>query len=251
MNLYRLLCLPISLVLAQAQAAQPKLWLRGTHFIVHSVKAGERVEFRLTPRVVKTGRGGVPGYELIDHASRVVRRVPGFEEPTTVSYTAQADGLNALVVKGQRSWYHVDSAGRPFMVKAAQRRALHHRGTDRPLYFVVPKGASRFQLIITCPDKREGATIHVTDPDGTEVFTATDWYHAPRRIKLTAAPEHQGRVWSFHTTKPKLVGKPYGLDDVVVCFSRNIPAFVSTKPEWLRSVLVASGEVEEGKLAPR
>lgn len=243
------ICLLFAIPLAEEQAKPPKLYLRGTHFIVYSVKAGERVSLKLTPRVVKTDRADLRGYEVIDHASRVIARVPGFEEPTTVSYAARAGGLNALVVKGRRSWYHVDSGERPIMISAGQRRPLHHKGTGRPIYFLVPKGVPRFQFIIICPDKREGATVRIFDPDGKQVFEETDWYHKPRRIKLNAAPKQQGRVWSFRTIPPRLMGKPYGLDDVIVCFDRRIPPFVATDPGWLVRGLLAAGEIAAGQLA--
>ena len=69
------------------------------------VGAGETVSLRVSPRIVRAARSGLPGCEVIDHTSTVVQRVASFEEPTTVSYSAEARGLNALVVKGQRSWY--------------------------------------------------------------------------------------------------------------------------------------------------
>jgi len=230
-------------------AADAPVYMRGTHFIVYAVEAGERVQMRLAPRPMKKGTLSSPGYELIDHASRVVANVPGIDGPTTIRYIAEAGGLNALAAKGGRGWYSVDGLGRPFVVRASQRRAFHHKGVGRPIYFMVPQGVRSFQVIVTCPDKREGATVRVFDPNGKQVFEGTDWYHTPHRIKLRATPEQQGRAWSFRTASAKLKGKPYGWDDVVVCFAGKIPPFVSTCADWLARVLVAAGEVEAGQVA--
>ena len=249
MNVCQIVCLPLISVLAQPAAGHKALFLRGAHFVVYTVKAGETVRLDLTPRILKNRRSALPAYEVIDHRSAPALPKTVFDKPVSLSYKAAADGLNALVVTGHRNWYRVDSRGRPTMVCARQRRPLHFRGRDFPIYFLVPKDAKGFRLFITCPDRREGATLRVLDPDGTKVFEETDWYHKTRRVAIKAPPRHRGRVWSFRTANPREIGKPYSLDDVVVCFDAGIPPFVATDRGNLVAVLLASGEVDAGQVA--
>lgn len=231
-------------------AGRLPLYLRGTQFVVYSVRAADRVEFDFQPMVMKGVPSGLPGYEVIDHASDVIARVACIEQPVTVSYLADEAGLNALVLRPQRHWCRIDGRGRPFVVRAAQSRPIHFKGVCPPLYFLVPRGVSAFAVIVMCPDKREGGTLQVFAPSGEKLCEETDWFHKPRRVKVSAPAEYQGRSWWLRTADPKLLGKPYGVDDVVLCFDAGIPPFVSLDPTWLVSVLTAAGEVAPDQLSP-
>ena len=113
----------------------------------------------------------------------------------------------------------------------------------------MPKGVETVALHIMCPDKREGATLQVFNPDGEKVFEETDWFHEERSIRVEAPPGHRGRVWSFVAHDPRKKGHPYAADDVIVSFSDAIPPFVSTDPTALTTVLLAAGEVGTEQLA--
>ena len=242
-----MLCL--ALVSAADGTIPAKLELRGTHFVVYAVTAGEQVSMTISPRAVPKAQAVSPGYEIVDHRSRVVLRNSAVDQQVEVRYRAEADGLNALVLKARRAWCHVDPGDRPVMIRAADDRPLHHKGRKGPLYFLVPKRCRRFHISILCPDKREGATVRVLDPTGRVVFEETDWFHKVRRATIDAPPAHRGRVWAFCSDSAKRVGKPYGWDDVVIGLGRQVPPFVSTKPEWLLSVLRASGEASVDDIA--
>jgi len=244
-------CAMLCLALASAAegAAPAKLELRGTHFVVYAVAAGEQVSLTVSPRAAPQAKAISPGYEVVDHRSRVVLRNTAVDQPVAVKYRAEADGLNALVLKANRAWCRVDSGDRPVMVRAAGDSPLHHKGRRAPLYFLVPKACRRFHISILCPDKREGATVRVLDPTGRVAFEETDWFHKVRRATIDAPSAHRGRVWAFCSESAKRVGKPYGWDDVVVSLGRQVPPFVSTKPEWLLSVLRASGEASDEDIA--
>ena len=247
MNVGAILCLPLTVFLAQPEPQQ--LYLRGTHFVVYSVRAGETVEMGLTPRISTAYRSILPAFEVLDHRSRPVVPETVFSGPTPVSYRAADDGLNALVLKARRNWCRVDGQGRPIVVCARQSRPLHFRGKAPPIHFIVPKGVAKFRLFITCPDKREGATLRIFDPSGAKVFEETDWYHRTRRINVKVPTEQQGQVWSLRTANPREVGAPYAVDDVVICFGEEIPPFVATSPRDLVTVLLATGEIEPGQIA--
>ena len=247
MNLTIILCLPFATILAQPQSQQ--LYLRGTHFVVYSVQAGETVKLELTPRILAAYKSTLPAFEVVDHRSRPIVPETGFSETMPVSYRATADGLNALVLKAQRNWCRVDGRGRPIAVCARQSRPLHFRGKRAPIHFIVPKGVRRFRLFITCPDKREGATLRIFDPAGGKVFEETDWYQKTRRVNVEVPVRHGGRVWSFQTANPREAGAPYSVDDVMICFGEEIPPFVGTSPRDLVTVLLAAGEIKPEQLA--
>lgn len=247
MNVSAILCLPFTMVLAQPRSQQ--LYLRGTHFVVYSVQAGETVKLELTPRISAAYKSTLPAFEVIDHRSRPLVPETGFTEVMPISYRATADGLNALVLKAQRNWCRVDGQGRPVAVCARQSRPLHFRGKGALIHFIVPKGVPKFRLFITCPDKREGATLRIFGPSGDKAFEETDWYQKTRRINVKVPTEKQGRVWSLRTANPREAGAPYPVDDVVICFGKEIPPFVATNPGDLVTVLLAAGEIKPQQLA--
>ena len=240
--------LAVSAVPLAGTATRP-LELRGTAFVVYSVAKGETVRFGLRSRVVRAYASTVPACEVLDHLSR--RAVPqrSLAEADSVEYRAGGAGLNALVLHANRHWCRFEFAERPVMICARPESPLHFRGTPGPLYFLVPKASKSFDLFFQCPDKREGGTLRIADPDGQIAYEETEWFHKPKRVRLRVPPKARGRVWSLVTDDPRKAGKLYGIDDVVVYFGRGALPFVGRSREALLAVLLASGEAEEGDVA--
>jgi len=209
------------------------LAFRGGHFFIFDVKPGERVSAVLRPVRMRDDFGIISAV-VLDSKSRTVCEIADVREPTTVSFAVPSDAgdVAILVVRGNRNWYMVDSPNHPYIVRAHRMQPAHVTGDTGPYHFFVPKGTKHLRVYVTCDSPREGATVRILRPDGSEAAKMTDQFDRPKALDLRE-PKGMVGVWAVKLEHPKRHGADYPLDDVVLFFSKNIPPFIAVDPSAL------------------
>lgn len=212
--------------------------LRETHFVVYSVEAGKQVAYDITPRGRGTATQQPIAYVVQDISGRSIAASDSVFGTVQVRYTPPGGGINLARIAGKRNWYTVGIPDGAYGIVTSKFHALHMTGDERPVYFYVPDDAKRLRLYLS-GDKREGVTVQVIAPDGSVATETTVRFNESHTLEAKVAQGQDGKVWSFRVADPRLKGEQYGLDDVVVYFSDNVPPLVSLNPDILVTLLQA------------
>jgi len=233
------------LLLSGQGGAEPKprpVAFRGLHFFIFDVKPGEQVSAVLAPARSRAEYGPI-SYEVIDGKSRMLIDPRDTDGKTVVSFTAARDGgdVAVLIVRGGRNWYALVSPEHPCIVRASRNQPAHVTGDTRPFHFYVPPGTKSFRIFVACDSPREGATVRILRPDGTEAALMTDQFDRPRAVSVRN-PDGGAGVWAIRLEHPRRHGADFALDDVVLYLGKNIPPFLALDRSALPGLILRHPE---------
>ena len=210
--------------------AQPKprpIAFRGIHFFIFDVNPGQKVTVVLK-RGARGSDYGQISYLAVDSKSRTLVEGQNVEGETPIKFTVPEDAgdVAALMVKGGRNWYVVEKPSAPCIVRADRLIPVHVTGDAAPFYFFVPEGTKGFRVYVICESLREGATVRILRPDGTEAAKMTAQFDKAKPLEVRGVGGKPG-VWAIQLEHPRKHGADFSLDDVNLFFSKNLPPFLA------------------------
>jgi hypothetical protein len=124
---------------------------------------------------------------------------------------------------------------RAYGIVADQKHRLGLNAPKGRLFFYVPPECERFRVVAQSVSPREGGRVEVVAPDGKVVGVADGELDDPTVVKVSAAREMRGRVWSLVLKPPTAEG--LFLDDLNVHLEGDLPCLVVPRADWARDLI--------------
>lgn len=228
--------------LTAASVCAKDVWLRGTHFIIYEVEAGEEVAFTVTPQARGTAGPQPIRWQVYDAEGALIAEAPPQMGALTARYTPRRSGLNIARLTGGRNWYVIEAAensqalaGDSYGILASDYSHQHTCGDARPIHFYVPEGVEHATVFVLSDRPPEGLTFRLLDPDGNLVAEEAGGFNRPTKIEVPVAEGHDGRVWAINLAP----AEGFRFDDVVLWFEADgeIPPLTAYNPEALERLV--------------
>lgn len=203
----------------------PPLRLRRNNLALVAVKGGRPVE--IVAQSYRVGASELPiTWELRDMSWELIAEgeVP-FGDPGSISFTAEADGIYALVLMAGGSAYTLNSSNVPVGIYGG--RGMRTIGGPWTLYFHVPEGTERFS-ITGRGTGQETVRLNIYDPSGEMVATCQTTPEVSSATATAEVGEGGGETWTLEITR---ADTGLTLEDVQLSMSNELPPVLSLTPE--------------------
>jgi hypothetical protein len=191
------------------------LQTRGGSFIL--LMAPRDGQIKITPRRVSNGSPFV-SYALKDARSEVLKSgVLQANQPVT--FAAKAQTPYFLAVPSGIVELAIEGAAAAYQTSGAEGGRMHLFGKPQTLYFHVPEGISKWNLMLASAIPGETARAIVSAPDGTQAAILETTTIPSQNIEL----EGKAGFWKIEIVQPE-TGV---LDDIYLTFDKNLPQWAS------------------------